>query len=91
MTIFVLPYRQTIMDKQLVIYPISTGDELNVFSTEHIRGIRIMDMSGNVLIGKENFKGRQNTVDIKQLPGATYIVEVMFTDSRVTRSVFVKL
>ena len=79
------------MHKSLLIYPISAGEELNVFSSEHIFSVKIMDMSGNVLMGNDNIRGTRNIINIKQLPEATYIVEVKFSDERTGRSVFVKM
>ncbi len=79
------------MDKNLTVYPISTGDELNVFSSADAAAVRIMDMSGNIVAGPVGVHGRQNKVSIKHLPGATYIVEVTFENSRTGRSVFVKM
>jgi len=79
------------MDKTLTVYPIATGDMLNVFASELISSLKIMDMNGKVWLGLDNVKSKKNTIDIKQLPGATYIVEVLFADHRLGRSVFVKI
>jgi len=79
------------MDKNLTVYPIPTGDKLNVFAAEDISCIRVMDMEGNVLATASEVGCKQNVVDIRHLPGATYIVEVIFLNSRTGRSVFVKM
>lgn len=81
----------TAMDKHLTVYPISTGDQLNVFATDEVSSIRVMDMNGNVLTAAENIYNKHKVLDIGKLPGATYIVEVTFLDKRISRSVFVKM
>jgi hypothetical protein len=79
------------MDKHLTVYPISTGDQLNVFATEELSCIRVMDMGGNVLTITDDVHGKHDIMDIGNLPSATYIVEVTFLDRRTCRSVFVKM
>ncbi len=79
------------MDKNLTVYPISTGDQLNVFATDEVSCIRVMDMSGNVLSIADDIHNKHKVLDIGNLPGATYIVEVTFLDKRTSRSVFVKM
>lgn len=81
----------THMDKNLTVYPIPTGNELNVFSTENIREIKIMNMQGLVVYENYSSSAKQNTINIKELPEATYIVEVVFENKKTGRSVFVKL
>lgn len=78
------------MDKNLTVYPISTGNELNIFSGENVSAVRIMDMSGSIVCGPLQLDGVHHKIDIKHLPHATYIVEVVFADKRTGRSVFVK-
>ncbi|MCB0700930.1 MAG: T9SS type A sorting domain-containing protein [Chitinophagales bacterium] len=78
------------MDSNLTLYPISTGNELNVFSDEPIKHIKIMDMAGNLVNECSAHASTQNTIDIRHLPNATYIVEVQFDNNRLKRSVFVK-
>lgn len=79
------------MDKNLTVYPISTGDQLNVFAADDISSICVMDMAGNVLANADGVCGKQNILDIRHLPGATYIVEVTFQNHKTGRSVFVKM
>jgi hypothetical protein len=79
------------MDKELTVYPIPAGNELHVFCSGNIRFIKIMDMSGNVIIDRVASKGNKQVVDIRQLPSATYIVEAAFDDNRKGRSIFVKM
>lgn len=78
------------MDSNLTLYPISTGNELNVFSEIPVKYVKIMDMAGS-LIDECTVKAATNlTIDIQHLPNATYIVEVLFDNNRSKRSVFVK-
>ncbi len=79
------------MDKVVKVYPIPTGNELNVFSTEEMREIRIMDLTGNVIYNCEVNDEKRNIIDIKQLPINTYIVEVLFAGDKSSRSMFVKI
>jgi hypothetical protein len=79
------------MDKALKVYPIPTGNELNVFSTEDMHEIKIMDLTGNVVYACKVNDKKKNTIDIKELPVNTYIVEAFFGDDKTSRSMFVKL
>lgn len=79
------------MDKNLVVYPISKGDELNIFSTDITAVIKIMDMQGNIVAGPVHPNNRHCVLDIKKLSSATYIVEATFQNNKTSRSVFVKL
>ena len=79
------------MSKSLTVYPISTGDELNVFAAHDFTGIKIMDMDGNVVHDLTGICSSQKTLNIKELPNATYIIEVMYRDEKTGRSVFVKI
>ncbi|MBS1771338.1 MAG: hypothetical protein JST82_00670 [Bacteroidetes bacterium] len=79
------------MDKNLMVYPISSGNELDIFSTEAICSYKIMDMNGTMLIGDNSIDGKHNIVNIAILPSATYILEATFVNKRTGRSVFVKL
>lgn len=79
------------MDKNLVVYPISKGDELNVFSSDEATVIKIMDMQGNVVSGPVYPNNKHSVLNIKTLPSATYIVEATFQSSKTSRSLFVKL
>ncbi len=78
------------MDKNLTVYPISTGKELNIFSDDEIDHVKIMDMSGNIVYDRNSNHKTQNTIDIDHLENATYIVEVSFHNKRKSRSLFVK-
>ena len=80
------------MDKDLMVYPIPAGSELNVFSTESIRTIKIMDMRGELFYSNDTHNGLHNIINIQLLPcDTTYMVEVCFDSGRNCRSVFVKL
>lgn len=79
------------MEKNLTVYPISTGNELTVFATEQISAIKIMDMHGIVMYEAHSPDAQQNVIDIKSFPNDTYIVEVDFCNQRKGRSMFVKL
>ena len=79
------------MDKNLTVYPIPTGNELNVFATENIREIRIMDMQGGLVQHHILTGVRRSVIDIKALPDSTYIVEALFDNRKTGRSVFVKM
>lgn len=79
------------MLKNLNIYPIPTGEELNIFSSDDIQELKIMDMHGNLMFAGNSLHGSHNRIDIKNLPSDTYIVEVVFENEKTGRSVFVKL
>ncbi len=79
------------MEKNLTVYPISTGNELTVFATEQISAIKIMDMHGIVMYEAHSQDAQQNVIDIQSFPNDTYIVEVDFCNQRKGRSMFVKL
>lgn len=79
------------MLKNLNIYPIPTGEELNVFSSDDIQELKILDMHGNLMYTCNGLQGSHNRIDIRHLPGDTYIVEVVFINTKTGRSVFVKL
>lgn len=78
------------MEKNLTVYPISSGDMLNIFANEDVGHIRIMDMAGNIVqdISKT---GTKIQVDISSLSRNTYIVEVEYVNRKTARSVFVKM
>ena len=78
------------MDSNLTLYPISTGNELNVFSELPIMQIKIMDMAGNLVDERLADPDTTHKIDIQHLPNATYIVEVLFLNNKSKRSVFVK-
>lgn len=79
------------MEKILKVYPISTGNELNVFATEEMQEIKIMDLTGNIVHTCKANDKKKNTINIKELPTNAYIVEVFFNGNRICRSMFVKL
>lgn len=79
------------MQKPLTIYPIHSGNELDIFSTESVGNITIMNMEGDIILNANGWKGNHHTLDIAVLPANTYIIEVTFDNKRTTRSVFVKL
>lgn len=82
---------ETIMDKNFTVYPITTGNELSVFSTENIQEIRIMDMQGGVVFTQPLTGVKKGIINIKSLPDSTYIVEAIFENNRTGRSIFVKM
>lgn len=79
------------MDKHLTVYPISSGDMLNVFSNEDFGHVRIMDMAGNVVYDAAMLLAHKLQVDISALVRGTYIVEVEYSNRKAARSVFVKM
>ncbi len=79
------------MDKNLTVYPIASGNMLNIFANDVFADVRIMDMAGNVVCTNKNSTGASCQVDIKELANATYIVEVVYADKKTARSVFVKM
>lgn len=79
------------MDKNLTVYPIASGDMLNIFANENFGSIKIMDMTGNVVCNSENESGTSGQVSIKELENATYIIEVVYANNKTARSVFVKM
>lgn len=79
------------MDKSLTVYPIASGDMLNIFANDNFADIRIMDMEGNVAISSINIEHNQWQIDITNLQRATYIVEVVYVSGKTARSVFVKM
>lgn len=79
------------MEKNLTVYPIASGDMLNVFANNEFSNIKILDMHGNVVCTAINIGGLQGSIDIRGLDSATYIVEVVYTDNKKARSVFVKV
>lgn len=79
------------MDKNLTVYPIASGDMLNIFANEDFGNVKIMDMSGNVVYNSINESGTSGQVSIKELDNATYIIEVVYANKKTARSVFVKM
>jgi len=79
------------MDKALKVYPIPTGNKLNIFSTEDIVEVRIMNLSGNIVYCSAGTHTKTDTIDIQELPMDTYIVEVLYDENKHSRSMFVKL
>lgn len=79
------------MDKTLKVYPIPTGNELNIFATENIAEVRIMNLSGNIVHHSMGKHTKTDIIDIRTLPVDTYIVEVLYDENRHSRSMFVKL
>jgi len=82
---------QLLMDKNLTVYPIPTGNELNVFATESIMEVRIRDMQGGIVQQHVLSGVKRGVIDIKGLPLDTYIVEAVFENNKTGRSVFVKM
>lgn len=81
----------TPMEKNLTVYPISSGDMLNIFANDDFEHIKIMDMAGNVVFTEQNHSGSEGHINISQLANATYIIEVAYANRQTARSVFVKL
>ncbi len=79
------------MDKNLTVYPISSGDMLSIFSNEDFGHVRIMDMSGNIVYDATILSSQNLQVDIAVLTRDTYIVEVEYGNKKTARSVFVKM
>jgi hypothetical protein len=80
-----------VMDKNLTVYPISSGDMLNIFANEEFSDVRIMDMAGNIVHSTVNTDGAHGQVNISALENATYIIEVVYVSNKTARSVFVKM
>ncbi|MCB9047262.1 MAG: T9SS type A sorting domain-containing protein [Chitinophagales bacterium] len=78
------------MDKHLTVYPIASGDMLNIFADNDFGEIRIMDMAGNMVYHDINTIGSKSQVNIKELESATYIIEIVYANQKTARSVFVK-
>lgn len=79
------------MEKNLTVYPISSGDILNIFANDDFEDIRIMDMDGNVVHAVTNSGGAHSQVNIQELGNATYIIEIVYSNGKKARSVFVKM
>jgi hypothetical protein len=79
------------MSKNLKVYPIPTGNELNVFATGNIAELRIMNLSGNIVYTAKGHESQTEIINIRELPMDTYIVEVVCEDNKHCRSMFVKL
>lgn len=79
------------MEKSLTVYPIASGDMLNIYAEDPFEGVRIMDMQGNEVYKEEVTPGTKVQVVIDSLPDATYIVEITHPDNKIARSVFVKM
>ncbi|RYD55806.1 MAG: T9SS type A sorting domain-containing protein [Sphingobacteriales bacterium] len=79
------------LEKSLAVYPIPSGDELNVFTSDTMSEIRIMNMSGETIVRLPSASDQRKTINISNLPSATYIVEVAFSNNKTGRSVFVKI
>lgn len=79
------------MEKHLTVYPISSGNVLNVFAGGKLHSLRILDMHGNEAMVSGSIHSADIQVDISTLDNATYIVEVVYEDKKTARSVFVKL
>ncbi len=78
------------MSKELNVYPISTGNELDIFANHNFNEVKIMDMAGNIVYNAQHSKCDRCTLNIRALPYATYIIEVSYLDNKTARSVFVK-
>ena len=78
------------MKKHLTVYPIASGDMLNIFAEHLFTQIRIMDMEGNLIIDTKHSPANTVQVNIKSLSNATYIIEVAYNNNKTGRSVFVK-
>lgn len=78
------------MANSLTIYPRTGDKELNIQSGTAINCIKIMDLRGEIVYNAKHKPARHNTVDITQLPKATYIVEVSLDGKKTKRSLFVK-
>ena len=79
------------MEKNLTVYPIASGDMLNIFANDAFDDIRIMDMNGNVVHAATNTGGVHSQVNIQGLENATYIIEIVYANKKTARSVFVKM
>lgn len=79
------------MEKNLTVYPIASGDKLNVYADNPFEQIRILDMQGNEVYNGATGSDKHRQVDITSLSSNTYIVEVLYTDAKTARSVFVKM
>lgn len=78
------------MEKNLTVYPIASGDVLNVFASNKFNKLKILDMSGNVVHTELNISHEEIQLDIRDLTEATYIIEIAYDDEKTARSVFVK-
>lgn len=78
------------MAKLLNVYPISTGDELDIFANHNFNQVKIMDMAGNIVYNSQHKICSRCTLNIHALPYDTYIIEVSYLDNRTAWSVFVK-
>lgn len=79
------------MEKHLTVYPIASGDMLNIFAEHAFSQIRIMDMEGNLILDTLHTLSSSGQINIKSLSNATYIIEVVYNNNKTGRSVFVKM
>lgn len=77
------------MNKNLTVYPISNGRQLNIYCNYNIQKIYIKSLNGTQLYSSDD-KGKELCINIEHLQRATYILEVEFDNTTKTRSVFVK-
>lgn len=78
-------------ENKLSIYPISAGNELNVFATQAIDHVRIISLQGEPMGEHQCPHTRHCILDIRSLPAGTYFAEVTIDEQRPLRYAFVKL
>lgn len=78
------------MNKNLTVYPISSGSELNIFANDNFIAVSILDMHGNVIKTYPSKPVSHTKIDISTLTRDTYIIQVHYSQNKVNRSVFVK-
>ncbi len=78
-------------ENRLSIYPISAGNELNVFATQPVSHIRILNLRGELMSDHDCPHTTHCIINIRDLPNATYFAEVDIDGEKPIRYAFVKL
>lgn len=72
-------------ENALTIYPNPTQESLNILTKEAIESVRIYSLNG-----QEVLESNQSTVDVSNLPNATYIIVVKTKNSKTYHQKFIK-
>lgn len=87
LTTSTLSTSENLLSESLQVYPNPTSDFLNIKGAKKVSGIKVLDVSGRVVLSSDKAEQR---IDVSQLIKGTYILNVKNTDGTSSTHKFIK-
>ncbi|WP_433991521.1 T9SS type A sorting domain-containing protein [Kordia algicida OT-1] len=63
-------------ENQIRVYPNPAKEHVNISAPTNLEQVAIYDMSGKLILKNENYRSNQETLDLKNLSGGMYMVQI---------------